>query len=74
MSINSLLQFLSKDGRFISLDASSESHCNWMGLVRVAQTKEEQNCMAYQLGSNIFFNTTRDLAIGGSSVYQRIVK
>ena len=35
-----------------------------MCLVQVAQTEEEQNCMAYQLGINIYFNTTTDLAAG----------
>ncbi|CAG5130426.1 unnamed protein product [Candidula unifasciata] len=59
-----VLKILSKDGSFISLDASSEAHCNWMALVQVAKTEEEQNCMAYQLGINIFFNTTRDVAAG----------
>lgn len=59
-----LLKILTKDNGFISLDASCEAHCNWMSLVRVAQTEEEQNCMAYQLGISIYFNTTRDLAIG----------
>ncbi|XP_059171073.1 uncharacterized protein LOC131952446 [Physella acuta] len=59
-----VLKILSKDGSFISLDASSEAHCNWMALVQVARNEEEQNCMAYQLGINIFFNTTRDINIG----------
>jgi hypothetical protein len=35
-----------------------------MALVEVAASAEEQNCMAYQLGINIFFNTTRDIAPG----------
>lgn len=32
--------------------------------MRVAQNEEEQNCIAYQLGINIYFNTTRDIAEG----------
>lgn len=35
-----------------------------MALVQVATTTEEQNCMAYQLGINIYFNTTKDIAAG----------
>ena len=58
------LQILSADGNTISLDSSSENHCNWMSLVQVARTTEEQNCIAYQLGINIYFNTTKDIATG----------
>ena len=57
-------QILSEDGNTICLDASNENHCNWMSLVQVAKTAEEQNCMAYQLGINIYFNTTQDIASG----------
>ena len=35
-----------------------------MSLVQVARTTEEQNCIAYQLGINIYFNTTKDIATG----------
>ncbi|KAH9513724.1 PR domain zinc finger protein 15 [Bulinus truncatus] len=38
-----VLKILSKDGSFISLDASSEAHCNWMALVQAARNEEEQN-------------------------------
>ncbi|KAK7459688.1 hypothetical protein BaRGS_00038991, partial [Batillaria attramentaria] len=61
-----VLKIISTDGNTISLDASSENHCNWMALVQVAKTAEEQNCMAYQLGINIYFNTTRDIPEGDS--------
>lgn len=35
-----------------------------MCLVHTAAVNGEQNCMAYQLGSNIFYNTTRDIGVG----------
>ncbi|KAK7092042.1 hypothetical protein V1264_009650 [Littorina saxatilis] len=59
-----ILKILSADGNTICLDSSSENHCNWMALVQVASTREEQNCMAYQLGINIYFNTTSDVPAG----------
>ncbi|XP_046560922.1 uncharacterized protein LOC124269967 [Haliotis rubra] len=61
-----VLKILSKekDGSAVCLDASDENECNWMCLVEVARTEEEQNCMAYQLATNIFFNTTKAVEAG----------
>ena len=48
----------------VVLDTTDENECNWMCLVRSAQSEESQNCMAYQLGTDIYYNTTRQINIG----------
>ncbi|CAI9739536.1 PR domain zinc finger protein 15-like isoform X1 [Octopus vulgaris] len=59
-----ILKILSKDGAVVSLDTSNENDCNWMCLVQCAQNEEEQNCIAYQLGTNIFYNSIRTIQEG----------
>ncbi|GAB1603848.1 hypothetical protein Ahia01_000666100 [Argonauta hians] len=59
-----ILKILSKDGAVVCLDTSNESDCNWMCLVQCAQCEEEQNCIAYQLGTNIFYNSIRPIHQG----------
>lgn len=58
---------LSKDQASVVLDCCDENECNWLCLVQAATNKEEQNCIAYQLGVNIFYNTTR-LIRGGEKL------
>ncbi|KAG8221988.1 hypothetical protein J437_LFUL003368 [Ladona fulva] len=38
-----------------------EDHCNWMAMVHPARTAEEQNLVAFQYHSGIYFVTTRDI-------------
>ncbi|OWF45176.1 uncharacterized protein LOC110457344 [Mizuhopecten yessoensis] len=59
-----ILKVTTKDGTCISLDTTSENDCNWMCLVRAALTYEQQNCIAYQLGTNLYYSTTKDIAPG----------
>lgn len=58
------VQVIGSDGSTVCLDTTDENDCNWMCLVRTAAFSQEQNCMAYQLGSNIFYNTIRDIEQG----------
>ncbi|KAL5013449.1 hypothetical protein ScPMuIL_007719 [Solemya velum] len=57
------LKIVGKNGTGITLDTSDENECNWLCLVRTANSVEEQNCMAYQLGTNIYYNTTQDIQL-----------
>jgi len=41
----------------VTLDTTSEAECNWLCLVPTALTAEEQNCMATQIGSEIYYIT-----------------
>lgn len=56
-----IFQLIAKDGTTVCLDTTDENECNWLCLVRAACSDDEKNCIAYQLGNNIFYNTTRDI-------------
>lgn len=43
------------------LDLSDEDSCNWMMFVRPAQNHLEQNLVAYQYGSDIFYTTIKHI-------------
>uniref|UniRef100_A0A3Q3M1C2 PR domain zinc finger protein 10 n=1 Tax=Mastacembelus armatus TaxID=205130 RepID=A0A3Q3M1C2_9TELE len=43
------------------LDLSDEDTCNWMMFVRPAQNHLEQNLVAYQFGSEIFYTTIKNI-------------
>ncbi|TKS80717.1 Zinc finger protein 10 [Collichthys lucidus] len=43
------------------LDLSDEDSCNWMMFVRPAQNHLEQNLVAYQYGSEIFYTTIKNI-------------
>ncbi|KAL3889779.1 hypothetical protein ACJMK2_002107 [Sinanodonta woodiana] len=59
------LKIMMKDGSgAVSLDTTDEDECNWMCLVQVAQSEEQQNCMAYQVNANIFYSTMHDIQPG----------
>ncbi|XP_033726599.1 uncharacterized protein LOC117316192 [Pecten maximus] len=59
-----ILKVTTKDGTCISLDTTNENDCNWMCLIRAALTTEEQNCIAYQMGMNLYYSTTKDIVPG----------
>ncbi|XP_060064955.1 uncharacterized protein LOC132545298 [Ylistrum balloti] len=59
-----ILKVTTKDGTCISLDTTNENDCNWMCLIRAALTSEEQNCIAYQMGTNLYYSTTKDIPPG----------
>ncbi|ELT99902.1 hypothetical protein CAPTEDRAFT_225157 [Capitella teleta] len=59
-----VLKVFSKGHPVQTLDASSENECNWMCLVRVAVSSEEQNCMLLQIGRDLFYSTTRVVGAG----------
>ncbi|XP_051579757.1 PR domain zinc finger protein 10 isoform X3 [Myxocyprinus asiaticus] len=42
-------------------DLSDEERCNWMMFVRPAQNHLEQNLVAYQYGSDIFYTTIKNI-------------
>lgn len=42
-------------------DLSDEESCNWMMFVRPAQNHLEQNLVAYQYGSEIFYTTIKNI-------------
>ncbi|KTG44651.1 hypothetical protein cypCar_00024850 [Cyprinus carpio] len=42
-------------------DLSNEERCNWMMFVRPAQNHLEQNLVAYQYGSDIFYTTIKNI-------------
>lgn len=58
------LKILAKDGTAVCLDTSNENDCNWMCLVQCAENEEEQNCIAYQMGTNIFYSTIKNILQG----------
>lgn len=43
------------------LELSDEERCNWMMFVRPAQNHLEQNLIAYQFGSDIFYTTIKNI-------------
>ena len=49
----------------VSLDTSEEQECNWMCLVPTAQDADTQNCMAFQLGTDIYFSTLKEVPVLG---------
>lgn len=57
------------------INLSDEDRCNWMMFVRPAENHLEQNLVAYQYGSDIFYTTIRnippkqELKVGVSSQY-----
>ncbi|XP_052233490.1 uncharacterized protein LOC127846353 isoform X3 [Dreissena polymorpha] len=55
------LKVLASDGTNVCLDTTDENECNWLCLVQAATCLQQQNCIAYQLGPNIFYNTIRDI-------------
>ncbi|CAC5367640.1 KRAB [Mytilus coruscus] len=59
-----VLKILTKDGMNVSLDTTEESECNWMCLVQAATESDQQNLIAYQLGTSIFYSTTRNIDPG----------
>ncbi|XP_063407539.1 PR domain zinc finger protein 15-like [Mytilus trossulus] len=59
-----VLKILTKDGMNVSLDTTEESECNWMCLVQAATEAHQQNLIAYQLGTSIFYSTTRNIDPG----------
>lgn len=58
-----LLKVIVKDS-VISLDTTSENECNWLCLVRAATDATEQNLIAYQMGTSIFYTAVRDIEAG----------
>ncbi|XP_013386957.1 uncharacterized protein LOC106156308 [Lingula anatina] len=56
-----VLKIFSKDGSTVTLDTRNESECNWLCLVRTAETKPEQNCIAFQSGTELYYMNTRRL-------------
>lgn len=42
-------------------DLTDEERCNWMMFVRPAQNHLEQNLVAYQYGSDIFYTTIKNI-------------
>ncbi|XP_041361633.1 zinc finger protein 91-like [Gigantopelta aegis] len=59
-----VLKVFTKDGGTVCYDTTDENFCNWLCLVRTAETASDQNLIAYTLGVNIFYNTTRDIPAG----------
>uniref|UniRef100_A0A3Q1HWS2 PR domain zinc finger protein 10 n=1 Tax=Anabas testudineus TaxID=64144 RepID=A0A3Q1HWS2_ANATE len=60
----SLAYLTTKDGDKSNdawLDLSDEDSCNWMMFVRPAQNHLEQNLVAYQYGSEIFYTTIKNI-------------
>lgn len=43
------------------LDLTDEESCNWLMFVRPAQNHLEQNLVAYQYGSEIFYTTIKNI-------------
>ncbi|XP_061188855.1 PR domain zinc finger protein 15-like [Saccostrea echinata] len=58
-----LLKVIFRDS-IVSLDTTSENECNWLCLVRAATDSNEQNMIAYQMGTSIYYSTIRDIVVG----------
>jgi len=43
------------------IDAREEDQCNWMMFVRPASNSVEQNLVAYQHGSDIYFTVIKNI-------------
>nr|CEP16114.1 PRDM10/15 [Platynereis dumerilii] len=50
-----------REGHKFYFEATDENKCNWMMFVRPAQSYDEQNLVAYQYGSEIYFCTTKHI-------------
>ena len=50
-----ILQIMTEDGYYETLDRSDEDHSNWMIFVRPANKQKEQNLIAYQEDGYIFY-------------------
>lgn len=50
-----------RDDTTLYLETSDENMCNWMMFVRPAESFAEQNLVAYQHGSEIYFTVTKDI-------------
>ena len=48
----------------ICLDTTNERDCNWLCLVPTATNSSDQNCMATQIGRDIFYITTCHVGAG----------
>ncbi|CAH1774044.1 unnamed protein product [Owenia fusiformis] len=59
-----VFKIFNKDGTSISLDTTDENSCNWMCLVQAATTSSDQNAIAFQIGSDIYFSNTKKLLPG----------
>ena len=44
------------------LEVVDENKCNWMMFVRPADNYSEQNMVAYQLGHDIYYAVTQEIA------------
>jgi len=49
------------DGVMEYIDAHEEDQCNWMMFVRPASSPAEQNLVAYQHGSDIYFSVIKTI-------------
>ncbi|XP_062580194.1 PR domain zinc finger protein 15-like [Saccostrea cucullata] len=58
-----LLKVIFRDS-IVSLDTTNENECNWLCLVRAATDSNEQNMIAYQMGTSIYYSTIRDIVMG----------
>ncbi|CAH1263958.1 ZNF91 [Branchiostoma lanceolatum] len=59
------LKVFNPDGSHLYLDTTDEEVCNWMKFVRPATRDTEQNLVAYQKGTDVFFLTQKDIPVGG---------
>lgn len=46
------------------LDTRDENECNWLTLISPAEDVSEQNCIAFQLGNDIYYSTIRKVKVG----------
>lgn len=58
------LEVISKQGQRVKLNLTDENQCNWLCLIGLAKSKQEQNCMIYQMSSDIYCSTMRTLRPG----------
>lgn len=58
------LDIIAKEGQRVKLDLTNENQCNWLCLIALAKSKQEQNCMIYQMSSDIYFTTMRAITSG----------
>ncbi|CAH1797479.1 unnamed protein product [Owenia fusiformis] len=58
---NLLLMVDREDGSSVFYDAVDENKCNWMMFVRPAKTYAEQNVVAYQHGTDIYFSAIKHI-------------
>uniref|UniRef100_A0A8C4X0F8 PR/SET domain 15 n=1 Tax=Eptatretus burgeri TaxID=7764 RepID=A0A8C4X0F8_EPTBU len=58
------LKVFSRDGTWLWLQTSSEMDTNWLVLVRFATQRSHQNLTVFQLHDDLYFTTSKDIAIG----------